>query len=440
MFYLARKRIGSEAHLEGELILSILQLGSEIRTVDDIGDGVADVGPHGVVVVILLNDGNVGTHADDAGIDGLAVEVVDTGLIHVGLAGGDAAGDDAAVGERQVIGLSGAGAAAEGVGEELTGEVDVLAVAGDVEGGAAVGRIAFLAAFQGRDGGDGPLAAVVRDLLDGRNDPVAVHDAGDLVALDGLVGVLRPGVREDDGAVLGALNDDFDDLRKGLIVDEVRLAVFPLGEAFSLHHQIRQVIAGMVHGEQGIAGLLLDIAGNLKPTVPADAGDVGDGVAALRENVGAVGEDRGAVVNRSAVVDAADGAVAQLLSAEVIPVDVSAFESLPCVGIVGDEVLNVVILEKNDIGQGAQVAGRGSQGDGLFDITGTGLLDNFQLEVGVDIPVGGFSGLQSGDVEVGIPCVDGQGVVVFGEGNAAGQSQKRNAQRENQCEGEFLFS
>ena len=103
------------------------------------------------------------------------------------------------------------------------------------------------------------------------------------------------------------------------------------------------------------------------------------------------------------------------------------------------EVLDVMILEEDDVRQGAQVAGRGSQGDGLFDITGTGLLDDFQLEVGIDIPEGGFGGLQSRDVEVGIPCVNGQSIVTFGEGNTAGQSQERNAQRENQCEGEFLF-
>ena len=49
------------------------------------------------MVVVLLNDRNMGAHADDAGVDGLAVEVFVALLIHVGLAGGDAAGDDAAV-------------------------------------------------------------------------------------------------------------------------------------------------------------------------------------------------------------------------------------------------------------------------------------------------------------------------------------------------------
>ena len=191
MFYMARKRNRSEAHLEVDLILSVLELALQVGAVDDVGDGVADISPHGVVEVVLLNDRNMGAHADDAGVDGLAVEVFVALLIHVGLTGGDAAGDDAAIEEREVIGLHGAGTAAEGVGEELTGEVDVLAVAGDVERGAAVGRIAFLVTGDRGQGGDGPLAAVVGDLADGRDDPVAVHDAGDLVALNGLVGCTR---------------------------------------------------------------------------------------------------------------------------------------------------------------------------------------------------------------------------------------------------------
>ena len=139
MFYMARKRNKSEAHLEVDLILSVLELALQVGTVDDVGDGVADISPHGVVEVVLLNDRNMGAHSDDAGVDGLAVEVFVALLIHVGLAGGDAAGDDAAVEEREVVGLHGAGTAAEGVGEELTGEIDVFAVAGDV--GRMVGMI-----------------------------------------------------------------------------------------------------------------------------------------------------------------------------------------------------------------------------------------------------------------------------------------------------------
>ena len=195
----------------------------------------------------------------------------------------------------------------------------------------------------------------------------------------------------------------------------------------------------MIHGEQGIAGLLLDITGDLQPAVPGDGSDVRKGVAALLKNVGAIGKDRGAVVDRGTVVHTVDGAVAQLFSAEVVPVDVSAFKALPCVGIIGDEVLDVVILEEDDVGQRAQVAGRGGQSDGLLHVAGTGLLDDLKLEIGIDILEGGFRGFQSGDVEVGIPGVDGQGVFAVCEGNTAGKSQQSNAQRENQGEGEFLF-
>ena len=46
------------AHLELDLILSRLELSHEISAVDDVGDGIADVGTGGVVVVILLHDGN----------------------------------------------------------------------------------------------------------------------------------------------------------------------------------------------------------------------------------------------------------------------------------------------------------------------------------------------------------------------------------------------
>ena len=142
------------AHLELDLILSSLELLHQIGAVDDIGDGVADVGTGGVVVIVLLNDRNESTHSDDVGIDGLAAEVLNAFLIHVGLAGADAAGDDAAVAQRGIIGR---GAAAEGLGQEVLREVGVLAVGGDVQGRAAVGRIAFRAG-EGRDGGDFPLA------------------------------------------------------------------------------------------------------------------------------------------------------------------------------------------------------------------------------------------------------------------------------------------
>ena len=83
--------------------------------------------------VVLLDHGHVGAHGHDVGIHGLAIEEGDAFGIDRGLAGADAAGDDAAVAQRVVIGFGGA---AEGVGQELLGQLIVLAVGGDVEGGA----------------------------------------------------------------------------------------------------------------------------------------------------------------------------------------------------------------------------------------------------------------------------------------------------------------
>ena len=137
------------AHLELDLILSVLKLALQIAAVDDVGDGIADVGTGGVVVIVLLNNGNISAHVDDVAVDCLAAEVGNAFLVNFGLAGTDAAGDDAAVTQGVVIGLHGALAAAEGVGEEVASQVNILAVAGDVQGGAAVGRIAVLAAVLG---------------------------------------------------------------------------------------------------------------------------------------------------------------------------------------------------------------------------------------------------------------------------------------------------
>ena len=129
---------------------------------------------------------------------------------------------------------------------------------------------------------------------------------------------------------------------------------------------------------------------------------------------------------------AVDGAVAQLLSAEVTPVNIGELQVDPAVGIVGHIGLNKVILEEDDVGQGAQIAGGAGQGHGLFHIAGAGLGGNLEFEVGVDLLIGSLGSLQRGDVEVCVPGIDGQGVVSRKRGPGHGHKREDHGQDEEQ--------
>ena len=143
-------------HVEGRGVLRFLQSGVDVGAVLDLLHGYTQVSAQHVVEGALLDRDDLGAHCGNILINGLVVEERNAFAVDFRLAGADAAGDHAALAQRFVIGLLGA---AEGVGQELLGQVGVLAVAGDIQGGSAVGGIAF-AAVQGGHGGDLPLAGI----------------------------------------------------------------------------------------------------------------------------------------------------------------------------------------------------------------------------------------------------------------------------------------
>ena len=362
--------------------------------------------------VILFNNRDKLTHCNDIGIDCLAAKELYTFLINIRLAGREACCDNAAVAKSIVVGLHGAFTATEGVSQELLCKFNLLAVTGDIQGRTAVCCIAFFSAFNRGQSGQSPFAAVGCNLGDGWDDPVAVHNAGYLIAHDGLVGILRPAVCKDNGSVICALYDHFNDLLERLIVDEVGFAILPLGEAFGLHHHVGEVIAGVIHGKHCHTGLVFYIFCNLKPTIPGDSGYISKGVAALLKNVGTVCKNGRAVINRCTIMYTVNGAVAQLLSAEVGPVNVCTFKALPAIGVVADESLNVMILEEHDIRQGADISGRAGKRYSLLNVRGAGLKNDFQFEIRVYFLECSFGGLQGRNVEVCIPGICRQGVVI----------------------------
>ena len=106
---------------------------------------------------------------------------------------------------------------------------------------------------------------------------------------------------------------------------------------------------------------------------------------------------------------AAHGGVAQLLSAEVIPVDAGIFQIQPGRRIVGHVTLNIVILEQHDIGQVAEVSGRTGGGHTVFHVRGTGYQHELQLEIGIHVCLVVFRGGTQGiAVEVVVPVVHSQ--------------------------------
>ena len=97
-----------------------------------------------------------------------------------------------------------------------------------------------------------------------------------------------------------------------------------------------------------------------------------------------------------------------------------------------------MILEEDDVGQGAHIAGGAGQGHSLLDVGGAGLRSDLKFKVGVDLLEGGLGGLQRGNVEVCVPGIDGQGVVVCGEcGAGHGHKRKDHCRGEKERE-EFL--
>ncbi len=85
-------QIGSAGHLEGKLILRILQC-SRYRLIGRLAGSnqVLDRGTHiltGLIVIIaLLNNRNIRAHLNDVSIDRLSVEEVNAFLIYIGLTG-----------------------------------------------------------------------------------------------------------------------------------------------------------------------------------------------------------------------------------------------------------------------------------------------------------------------------------------------------------------
>ena len=111
---------------------------------------------------------------------------------------------------------------------------------------------------------------------------------------------------------------------------------------------------------------------------------------------------------------AVDGAVGKLLCAEVAPVDVSAVKRLPSIRIVGYILLNVVILEKNDVGKSAVFISLCRSGNSALYIGRTRNRVDNKVKVRVLCLISLCSRLKSGDVEVGIPSRNRKSVRVIG--------------------------
>ena len=109
-----------------------------------------------------------------------------------------------------------------------------------------------------------------------------------------------------------------------------------------------------------------------------------------------------------------DGAVGKLLSAVVTPVYVCSGEILPCIRIVQMELLEIVILEQYDIRKGAVIARGCCQCNCVLNIGRSGLSDDVQLEVRIDVLlIISLSCFQSRNIEVSVPCIDRQRVLVL---------------------------
>ena len=109
------------------------------------------------------------------------------------------------------------------------------------------------------------------------------------------------------------------------------------------------------------------------------------------------------------------GAEGKLLSSEIGPVDVRRGQILPCFRIAYIELLEIVILEQDDIRQVAVIAGLACKGNRVLNVGGSGLGDDVQLEIRVHVLlIVLLRRFQSRDIEIGIPCVYGQSILVFG--------------------------
>ena len=158
---------------------------------------------------------------------------------------------------------------------------------------------------------------------------------------------------------------------------------------------------------------LIDLLTDLVELLPAAACEIIDRVAGLLEEVGTVCCDDGTIIDRKTIMLAIDRGVRKLLLGEVIPVHIDALDILPGLRIIRDELVEVVILEENDVGEGRIVAGRGCQCDGILDIRGLGLLDDVQLELRILLLICLFCRLECRNVEVLIPGIDRKRMLIL---------------------------
>ena len=112
---------------------------------------------------------------------------------------------------------------------------------------------------------------------------------------------------------------------------------------------------------------------------------------------------------------AIDGGISQLAAGELVPIQAGVGQVGVDTGEVGDHLVVGVVLHQEKIRQGAVILAGGS-GDELGLDVAVDVLFNVQLEVGVVLLVDSLRLLQSVDVEVGIPCPYGQGLVAVSGG------------------------
>ena len=193
------------------------------------------------------------------------------------------------------------------------------------------------------------------------------------------------------------------------VLGDPRLSVLELGNALRLHHHVDQIAAVCAGGEQVFACLCVDLLTNIGQIGPLDAGHIVHGLADFSQQVGAVCKDNSTVVHGNAVMDAVYDGVRQLFLAEAVPVNVCALHGNKGIRVVGNITLDVVILELHDVGQIGIIVCGTCQRDGILNVTAAGLLDHLQLKLRVNVLlVVCGSSVQSGDIEILIPCVGSQ--------------------------------
>ena len=100
-----------------------------------------------------------------------------------------------------------------------------------------------------------------------------------------------------------------------------------------------------------------------------------------------------------------DRAVGKFFLTEIGPVNISTFYRCPCIRIISYIFLDIMILEKNNVGELAVIACTTGCSDSCLDIGRTRYFIDDELEIRIDIGLVIICRcLKCRNVEVSIPC------------------------------------